>query len=117
MRLRPELALVGAACVIAASTFALPSVTGYGTVLYQFVVLSAWAILAHLTSGAYADSHHLIFWIIVGVINLLYFLAPVAVIWLSARKRWPVFVAVATCIWCGFYLLCLFRLFPATDGP
>ena len=94
MRLRPELALVGAACVIAASTFALPSVTGYGTVLYQFVVLSAWAM-----------------------INLLYFLAPVAVIWLSARKRWPVFVAVATCIWCGFYLLCLFRLFPATDGP
>jgi hypothetical protein len=117
MRLRPVNVLAGAGCVVTASTLLLPRVTGYGTSLYQLVVLGAWSLLAHLTSETYADSHHPALWTIATAINLALFLIPEAGIWLASRKRLPTICSVATCLWCGFYLLLLFRLFPATDGP
>jgi hypothetical protein len=117
MRLRPVNALAGAVCAVAASTLLLPRVTGYGTSLFELVVLGAWSILAHLTSDRYADTHHPALWAIAAVINLVAFFIPETVIWFATRKRWPTICSVVTCVWCGFYLLALFYLFPATDGP
>lgn len=117
MRLRPIHVLVGAACIVAASALEFSHVTGYGTILYQIVVFSAMGILDSLTSGGYADTHHRIVWITAAAISLTIFLIPEAVMWFSARKRWPVIFSAVTCVWCGFYLLSLFCLFPATDGP
>src|SRR5580704_8520250 len=112
MRLRPVTVLMGTACAVAVSTAALVNVTGYGTILFQIVVLGAWAILAKLTSATYADTHHPALWIVATATNLTAFLVPEVVIWFSTRKRWPVICSIATCVWCGFYLLCLFWLFP-----
>jgi hypothetical protein len=103
--------------VVAASTLILPSVGGYGTVLYQIVVLGAWGILAAMTSGRYADFHHGRMFTIALVLNLLIFLVPAGLLWLFTRRRWSTQGAVAIAVWCAFYLSCLFFLFPATDGP
>ena len=103
--------------MVVASTVGLARVTSYGTILYQLVVLGAWTILAKLTSGVYAHTHLPVLWIVTSATNLMVFLIPEAVIWFSTRKRWPVICFIATCVWCGFYLLSLFWLFPATDGP
>jgi hypothetical protein len=103
--------------LVVASTVGLARVTSYGTIFYQLVSLSAWAILAKLASGAYANTHDTVLWIVASATNLTVFLIPEAVIWFSTRKRWPVICFIATCVWCGFYLLSLFWLFPATDGP
>jgi len=104
-------------CIVAATALVFPNVTGYGTILYQIVVLGAWRILASFGSGAFADTHHQVVWLLAGAINLIIFLVPEVTIWFAARKRWPGIFSIATCAWCGFYLLCLFFLFPATDGP
>jgi hypothetical protein len=117
MWFRPTNVLAAAACVVAASTLAFPSVTGYGTVLFQIVALNAWAIVASITSGLYADTHHAVVWSVAAAANLAVFLLPEAVIWFSAHKRWPAVCSVVTLVWCGFYVLSLFWLFPATDGP
>jgi hypothetical protein len=114
---RPINVLVGAASVVAATTLALPNVTGYGTVLDQLVGFSAWAILAKVTSGLYADTHHPVLWFVAVGTNLTAFLVPEALIWFRSRKRWPLICSVATLAWCGFYVASLFWLFPATDGP
>jgi uncharacterized membrane protein len=102
---------------VGASTAALPSVTGYGTVLFQLVALGAWSIVAAVTSGAYADTHHPMVWAVALVLNLTLFVIPASGIWLASHKRWPVACAGAILAWCAFYLACLFWLFPATDGP
>jgi len=103
--------------MIAASTAAFPSITGYGTNLFQAVALNAWVIVAAITSGLYADTHHPIVWSVALMLNLLLFLIPAAGVWLVAKKRWPVACSVAILSWSLFYLASLFWLFPATDGP
>jgi|SRR5271165_640561 len=103
--------------IVAASTFVLPSVSGYGTALFQFVVLGAWGIVAGITSGPYADNHHPQVWTIALVLNVLAFLIPAGLLWLAARRKWPTQGAVAIAIWCILYIGCLFLFFPATDGP
>ena len=117
MPLHPTKVLLATAGLIGASTAAPPSVTGYGTILFQIVALGAWGIVAALSSGLYADTHHPVVWSVALVLNLLLFLIPAAVIWLTARKRWPVGCSVAILAWSVFYLASLFWLFPATDGP
>jgi hypothetical protein len=105
------------AIVVAASTIVFPTVGGYGTVLYQFVVLGAWSILAASSSGQYADFHHGQLWSIALVLNLLIFLVPAALISLITRRKWPAQGAVIIAVWCALYLSFLFFLVPATDGP
>src|SRR5947208_3374105 len=96
--LEPTKILLATAGLVGASTAVLPSVTGYGTILFQVVALGAWGIVAAVTSGLYADTHH-------------------PVIWLSGRRRWTSGSSVVILAWCTFYLASLFWLFPATDGP
>lgn len=117
MPLHPTKVLLAAGGVIAATTAALPSITGYGTILFQVVALGAWGIVAAITSGLYADTHHPVVWSVALVLNLLLFLIPAAGVWLVARKRWPAACSVAILSWSLFYLASLFWLFPATDGP
>ena len=50
------------AIVVALSAFFLASVRGYGTDLFQIVVLGAWTIFAAITSGRYADLHSAQVW-------------------------------------------------------
>ena len=112
----PDRAILLAALVVAASTALLAWVGGYGTVLYQVVTLGSWAILSAATSDQYADSHHGALWTIALIVNLLIFLAPATLLWLTTRRRWPAVSAALLVAWCIFYLLCLFLLFPAPDG-
>jgi len=107
-----------AACaVVIASTAFLPSITGYGTNLFQLVALGAWSIVAALTAGLYADLHHPVVWMVAAVLNLSLFAVPAIGVGLVTRKRWPLVGASIVTAWLVFYLASLFLLFPATDGP
>ena len=103
--------------IVAVSTVFLPCVSGYGTVLGQFVVLGAWSIVAALTSGSFADHHDGLVWLVSALLNVGLFLLPASAVALATRRWWPRANVVALAIWCVFYLTALFVLFPATDGP
>jgi hypothetical protein len=107
-----------AACmVVAGSTAALPFVRGYGTGLFQLVVLGAWAIIAKLSSGTFADQHHGPLWVVAFLLNMLCFCLVAVPLWLVSRKRLPKLARILIICWTVFYLAMLFILFPATDGP
>jgi hypothetical protein len=71
----------GSVGLVTASTAALPFVTGYGTILSQFIVLGAWSILAAATSGAFADQNHAYFWPVAAILNAIF---------VPARGPWTV---------------------------
>ena len=114
---KPDAVLVASAGFVGATTALLPFVTGYGTVLFQTVVLSAWGLVAWGLSSEYADRHHLPVWLVALGLNLLLFLIPGVAIWLIARRRWPRLCVGLVLSWLVFYLALLLVLFPATDGP
>ncbi len=109
--------LVGSASLVALSTAVLPSVTGYGTTLFQIVVLGAWSIVAHLSSGAFADQHQGPVWFVTLILNVVLFLVPALAVYVPGRKRLPMLTVVVLLSWLSFYLASLFFLSPATDGP
>ena len=109
--------ILAAMAVVATSTILLPEVTGYGTVLYQYVVLGAWQVVAMTSSGTFADQHHSALWAVALILNVLLFLTPVVVVGAIALNRWPRTFRVCLILWTVFYLCALFFLFPATDGP
>ena len=110
-------AIAGGLAIVALSTCAFPSVTGYGTVLSQIVVLGAWSLLASATSGVFADQHHGPLWALALVVNVMAYGMPLAAL-RFCTKRGPTEVRVgSTLVWTAFYLAALFFLFPATDGP
>jgi hypothetical protein len=99
------------------STAAFPSVTGYGTQLFQVVVLTAWAVLAGLTSSRFADQHHGILWTLAAGVNVLTFWIVAVPLWAFLRRRAQLVALCALLGLSAFYLASLFWLFPATDGP
>jgi hypothetical protein len=109
--------LIGATFAVGASTIAIPYATGYGTILFQWVVLGAWGVVARTTSGRYADTHRPVVYFFALLLNSIFFLIPATGIWLAARNRWPTWCSVTIFGWCVFYVLSFFWLFPATDGP
>ena len=117
MTLTPAKTLIATAGAVGASTALLPSISGYGTLLFQLVALGGWGIVAAITSDAFADAHHSWVWSVAFVLNLLLFLVPASIIWLYGRRRWPFACSMVLAGWCLFYLASLFVLFPATDGP
>jgi hypothetical protein len=117
MQLRPMRTLLATSFTVVVSTSLLPGVTGYGTILSDLVIFPAWAIVALVTSGQFADTHHSVVWPVAAVVNLTLFLVPAGAISLATRKHWPAYCSLATLAWCGFHLASLFWLFPATDGP
>lgn len=117
MSLTPRNALLAGASIVGASTVVLPSITGYGTVLFQLVALGAWSIVAAASSGIFADTHHGIVWSVAFFVNLIAFSIVAVPIWAVARKWKPKVGAIALVLWTALYLAALFVLFPATDGP
>jgi hypothetical protein len=116
-RFTPTRTLLGSTAVVGVSTIALPWIHGYGTGLFQIVVLGAFAIVAAVSSNAYADLHHGPVWCVALSINVLLFIIPAALIFFATNGRWPRASTTGILTWCIFYLACLFILFPATDGP
>jgi hypothetical protein len=115
--LKPRGALVLCLAAVGLSTIGLPWIRGYGMVLSQLVVLGAWGLVAAASSGRYADLHHGPVWLAALFLNLVLFLIPAGIFFLTTRRRWPLVSAAGIAIFCAFYLSCLFFLFPATDGP
>ncbi len=110
-------AFLASRTVVAASTGGLPFVRGYGTGLFQLVVLGAWAIVARLSSGMFADQHHGPLWVVALLLNVLCFCIVAVPLWWVARKRLPKLGASLIICWTIFYVAMLIILFPATDGP
>lgn len=117
IRISPGRALGVGVAAVAASSAAFPWVTGYGTVLFQRVAFGAWTLVADLTSGTFADLHHGPVWFVALVLNVGFFLFPALIVFFLSQKRWPKLGSAGLLAWTAFYLLCLFVLFPATDGP
>jgi hypothetical protein len=108
-----------AVCVafVVAATVAFPQVSGYGTHLFQIVVIEAWAIVASLTSGAFADQHHGRLWLLASLLTIFGFSIIAIPVWIGSRKHLPNWGAFFIVCWTLFYVAMLFVLFPATDGP
>jgi hypothetical protein len=113
----PNRTLLASLVAVAASTAAFPWIRGYGTDLFQIVALGAAALVARVTSDAYADQHLAPVLAVALVLNLVLFGLPATLIWGVTRVRWKRFCVYALLSWCAFYVASLFLLFPATDGP
>ena len=113
----PRRVLFTSIAAVGSSTIFLPFVTGYGTILYQIVVLNAWGIVAKVSSGRFADLHHRPVWLVALFLNLAFFLILALPIYRLAKNRLPLLSVIAVVSWTLFYLGSLFVLFPATDGP
>ena len=110
-------AIITSGLVVAASTAGLDAVRGYGTVMFQLVVLGAWSIVARLSSGMFADRHGGIVLFVALLVNITVFSLIGVPIWLSSRNRFPKWGTLLIVCWTLFYVASLFILFPATDGP
>jgi asparagine N-glycosylation enzyme membrane subunit Stt3 len=109
--------LLTSSAAIALTTAALPHIRGYGTILFQVVVLGAWTIVAHFSSGQFADLHHGFVWSVALLLNLALFLLIVIPIYAFSRKRAPRMGSVLIVVWSMLYIALLFVVFPARDGP
>jgi hypothetical protein len=110
-------AIAGGFSLVAVSTCALPFVTGYGTALFQLVVLTAWGLVASATSGLFADHHHEVVWPVALLLNLTAYGVPLLLLRFCVKRARSA-VRVGTVVaWTAVYLASLFVLFPATDGP
>lgn len=114
---RADRAIVTSSLVVAVSTACLAAVPGYGTVLFQLVVLGAWSIVARFSSGMFADRHQGIVWGVTLLLNMVGFSLVGLPLWLLSRKRLPKWGTTLIVCWTVFYISMLFILFPATSGP
>ena len=103
--------------LVTTSCFFLPLVGGYGTVLYQYVTLYGWKIVASTASAQFADTHRTTVWTVAGLLTVLTFLVPATAICSLSRNRRENIGSVALIAWCVLYVASLFALFPASDGP
>lgn len=103
--------------VVAVSTMGLPYVSGYGTVLDQLVVLGAYAIIARLSSGMFAEHHDGYVWAVAFLLNMVGFSVVAVPLWLFSRYRLVKWVLFLNICWTAFWVAMLFLLFPATNGP
>jgi hypothetical protein len=109
--------LVAASITVAFTTAELSHITGYGTVLFQLVVLWAWIIVAKLTSDEFADLHHSVMWPVALLLNMSVFLIVAIPVWAILRGRAPKIASTAILLWLLLYVGLLFGFFPAKDGP
>lgn len=103
--------------LVAISTAGLPSVTGYGTQLFQVIALGAWLLIERVTSGVYAAEHHTAVWVVALFVNVLVFWLIAGPLWVVTRRRQPLLGLAGLVGFTAFYIGSLFWLFPATDGP
>jgi len=108
--------LIGSAIVVASSAL-FSTVAGYGTQLFQAIVLGAWLLVASVTSTSFADQHAGVVYWVAAILNVVLFGAPAFGIFTTLRDRTPKLCIALLGAWVVLYLACLFVLFPATDGP
>ena len=113
----PDKVLAASCLTVALTTAIFPYITGWGTVLFQLVTLRAWGIVAHFSSGEFADLHHSVVWLVALLLNMVAFCIVAIPIWVICRGRAPKVASVATICWLSLYVAMLFFLFRATDGP
>ena len=114
---RPDRIFITSATAVALSTAAFPYVPGYGTRLFQAVILGAWSLIARLSSGQFADHHTGIVWVVTFLLNMIGFSSLAAPTWAIFRNRAPNLASILVICWTIFYVAMLFVLFPATTGP
>lgn len=114
---RADKAIAASGLVVAASTAGLAAVSGYGTLLFQIVMLGAWSIVAHFTSGSFADHHQGVVWTVTLLLNVLVFAIVGVPLWLISRNHSLSWGPLLIICWTILYVAMLFLLFPATDGP
>lgn len=108
----PGRMLIGCLIIIALSTGFLPFVRGYGTQLFQMIVLPAWLI-----SAKYANGNFLVHLLASVSINIVLFSIIALPLYFVFRRLAPRFSSVSLLGWLLFYVGCLFFFFRATDGP
>ena len=109
--------LAGAAAAVGISAAVLPAIHSYPTVLTLVVGLCAWAVIAFIKSGQFADAHFALVWAAAVGLHVLSFSIPATAIWLGLRSRRPRLCYMLVGIWCLCYLGFLFVLFPTSAGP
>src|SRR5438105_2460575 len=100
----PTRVLLSSMAVVGACTAVLPYITGYGTILFQMVVLYGWLIVAKIASQEYADLHPAPVLTFATLLNLTAFLIPALVIWVVSSRRWPRVSSALLMIWALFYV-------------
>jgi hypothetical protein len=109
--------LVSSGAAVALTTAAFRHVTGYGTILFQALAFGAWGIVAHFSSGNFADLHHGFVWSVALLLNMIVFLLVVIPIHAFSRSRAPKLGSFLIVCWSILHIAMLFFLFPAIDGP
>ena len=117
MRARPLPILLASIAIVAISSFALPHVEGYGTVLFQLIAFGAYALVETITSRAFIQSHIQTVWLTAGALNVLLFAVPALIIYFVLKNKRPTLTAYVCAGWACLYLGSLLFLFPAVDGP
>src|SRR5271156_4638636 len=99
----PDRVLVTSGAIVALTTATFPYIAGYGTILYQFIVLGAWSVIAHLSSDQFADLHHGVLWPVALLLNMIAFYIVAVPIWAIFRRRAPKIASTATICWLLLY--------------
>jgi hypothetical protein len=117
MNITPRGALAGAAATAGFSAAIIPVIHSYPTVLYLVIGLCAWAIVAYIRSGPFADGHIALVLTAAVLLHIICFSIPAVTIWAGLRHRRPSRGSVLVGVWYVCYLLFLFILFPTPAGP
>jgi hypothetical protein len=110
-------ALAGSAAAVGISAALLPAIHSYPTVLSLVIGLCAWAVIAFVKSGQFADGHFAWVWVAAVLLHIISFSIPATLIWLGLRNRAPRRCSLLVGVWCLCYLGFLFIFFPASAGP
>jgi hypothetical protein len=110
-------ALAGSAAAVGISAALLPVIHSYPTLLSLVIGLCAWAVIAFIKSGQFADGHFALVWVAAVLLHLISFSIPATMIWLGLRNRAPRTCSVLVGVWCLCYLGFLFIVLPASAGP
>ena len=109
--------LLIAISLVAVSSVFLTQVSGYGTILYQVVMLSSALLVNGFTNEPLSEVGKSWFILSLVFVNLLLFLIPTLTVWGICKSRWPKFTSIIVATFSAVFILSLYVLFPATDGP
>jgi hypothetical protein len=112
----PTTFLLFAITLVAVNSIFLPQVSGYGTILYQIVIISSAMLVNGFTNAPLSEVGKHWFILALVFVNLTLFLIPTLIVWGIGKRRWPKFTSIAVATFSAVFILSLYVLFPATDG-
>jgi hypothetical protein len=112
----PTTILLIAISLVAVNSVFLPQVSGYGTILYQVVMLSSALLVNGFTNIPLSEVGKYWFILALVFVNLILFLIPTLTVWGIGKNRWPKFTSITVAVFSIVFILSLYVLFPATDG-